>query len=120
MSAYLSRAFYDHALPLSQLDEQLYHASPSDEEAQRAEFGLAELGEWQFVRGATGDRYKRAVFEPTCNIAGIWAGYQGPGMKTVIPAIATAKIDFRLIPDQDSELDSPACGATLTTRASAT
>jgi acetylornithine deacetylase/succinyl-diaminopimelate desuccinylase-like protein len=93
--------FYDNALPPSELDEQLFDASPSDEDAQRVEFGISELGERQFVRGATGPIYKRAVFEPTCNIAGIWAGYQGPGMKTVIPAVATAKIDFRLVPKQD-------------------
>ncbi len=93
--------FYDRALPPSELDEQLFAASPSDEEGARAEFGIDELGERRFVRGATGDSYKRGVFQPTCNIAGIWGGYQGPGMKTVIPAIATAKVDFRLVPDQD-------------------
>lgn len=88
--------FYEHARPPSDLDRQLFDAMPSDEERTRNEFGVKE-----FVRGATGDEYKRAVFEPTCNIAGIWSGYQGPGMKTVIPAIANAKLDFRLIPDQD-------------------
>ena len=95
--------FYDHALPPSALDEQLFAAMPSEEGAMRAEFGIDELGQRQFVRGTTGDGYKRSVFEPTCNIAGIWGGYQGPGMKTVIPAIATAKLDFRLVPDQDPE-----------------
>jgi len=95
--------FYDNAKPPSDLDEQLFDASPSDEESSRAEFGISELGERRFVRGATGDAYKRSIFEATCNIAGIWSGYQGPGMKTVIPAIATAKIDFRLVPDQDPE-----------------
>jgi len=93
--------FYDRVKPPSPTDEQLMATFPSDEETMRAELGISELGERQFVRGATGDSYVRAVFEPTCNIAGIWAGYQGPGMKTVIPAIATAKVDFRLVPDQD-------------------
>jgi acetylornithine deacetylase/succinyl-diaminopimelate desuccinylase-like protein len=41
------------------------------------------------------------LFTPTCNIAGVTTGYQGPGSKTVLPAEATAKLDFRLIPDQD-------------------
>jgi acetylornithine deacetylase/succinyl-diaminopimelate desuccinylase-like protein len=29
------------------------------------------------------------------------SGYQGPGSKTVLPARASAKVDFRLIPDQE-------------------
>jgi acetylornithine deacetylase/succinyl-diaminopimelate desuccinylase-like protein len=45
--------------------------------------------------------YKEAVYSPTANIAGIGAGWQGPGSKTVIPAVASAKMDFRLLPDQD-------------------
>src|SRR5207248_9755538 len=40
---------------------------------------------------------------PTCNIAGVTTGYQGPGSKTILPAEATAKLDFRLIPDQDPD-----------------
>src|SRR5438046_9284812 len=43
------------------------------------------------------------LFLPTCNIAGIMTGYQGPGSKTVLPAEATAKLDFRLIPNQDPD-----------------
>jgi acetylornithine deacetylase/succinyl-diaminopimelate desuccinylase-like protein len=46
---------------------------------------------------------EQLLFTPTCNIAGITTGYQGPGSKTVLPAEATAKLDFRLIPDQDPD-----------------
>ena len=95
--------FYDDVKPISDEDKQLFAATPSDEDVQREEFGISEFGDRQFVRGATGEEYKQSVFQPTCNIAGIWAGYQGPGMKTVIPAIARAKVDFRLVPDQDPE-----------------
>ena len=44
---------------------------------------------------------EQMLFTPTCNIAGVTTGYQGPGSKTVLPAEATAKLDFRLIPNQD-------------------
>ncbi len=43
------------------------------------------------------------VFEPTCTICGLTSGYQGEGSKTVLPARASAKIDFRLVPDQRPE-----------------
>ena len=47
------------------------------------------------------DVIEQLLFTPTCNIAGVTTGYQGPGSKTVLPAEATAKLDFRLIPNQD-------------------
>jgi acetylornithine deacetylase/succinyl-diaminopimelate desuccinylase-like protein len=43
------------------------------------------------------------VYEPTCTICGLTAGYQGEGSKTVLPAEARAKVDFRLVPDQTPE-----------------
>ena len=42
-----------------------------------------------------------SIFEPTCNIAGLLSGFTGEGTKTVIPSEAMAKIDFRLVPEQD-------------------
>jgi acetylornithine deacetylase/succinyl-diaminopimelate desuccinylase-like protein len=47
--------------------------------------------------------HRRLAFEPTFNIAGLSSGYSGPGSKTIIPAKAVAKIDFRLVPDQTPE-----------------
>ena len=41
-----------------------------------------------------------AVYKPTCTICGLSAGYEGEGSKTVLPAEAMAKVDFRLVPDQ--------------------
>ncbi|MBI3742612.1 MAG: M20/M25/M40 family metallo-hydrolase [Chloroflexi bacterium] len=59
----------------------------------------------EFLKGLKpGVELKREqVFVPTCTICGLNAGYQGKGSKTVLPARASAKIDFRLVPDQDPE-----------------
>jgi len=42
----------------------------------------------------------QGVYQPTCTICGLTAGYQGAGSKTVLPATASAKVDFRLVPNQ--------------------
>jgi acetylornithine deacetylase/succinyl-diaminopimelate desuccinylase-like protein len=56
----------------------------------------------RFVDNLSGvDLRKRSAFTPTCNIAGLVSGYTGEGSKTVLPAKAMAKIDFRLVPEQD-------------------
>jgi acetylornithine deacetylase/succinyl-diaminopimelate desuccinylase-like protein len=59
----------------------------------------------KFIKGLQGGAELRIaeVFEPTCTICGLTSGYQGPGSKTVQPAKASAKVDFRLVPDQHPE-----------------
>jgi acetylornithine deacetylase/succinyl-diaminopimelate desuccinylase-like protein len=44
---------------------------------------------------------KALVGGPTCNIDGLHAGYTGDGTKTVLPSVAKAKLDFRLVPDMN-------------------
>ncbi|MDQ4074316.1 MAG: M20/M25/M40 family metallo-hydrolase, partial [Thermoproteota archaeon] len=68
-----------------------------DEEDFKKEAGIKD-----FVGNKTGIDAKRArVGAPTCNVSGFTSGYGGPGTKTIIPSKATAKIDFRLVPDMD-------------------
>lgn len=38
---------------------------------------------------------------PTCEVNGLMSGYTGDGFKTVLPSVATAKISFRLVSQQD-------------------
>ncbi|MEI6045471.1 MAG: peptidase dimerization domain-containing protein [Chloroflexota bacterium] len=40
-------------------------------------------------------------FTPTANISGFQAGYTGPGSKTALPATASARVDFRLVPNHE-------------------
>ncbi len=47
--------------------------------------------------------WHRVMFEPNLNIAGIRCGYSGPGMKTVVPHRASAKLDVRLVAEQDPD-----------------
>jgi acetylornithine deacetylase/succinyl-diaminopimelate desuccinylase-like protein len=66
--------FYDAVQGPTTTDMQLLAAMPSSEEFNREHFGVTG-----FLNGHTGMDYKRAVYEPTANIAGIGAGWQGQG-----------------------------------------
>jgi acetylornithine deacetylase/succinyl-diaminopimelate desuccinylase-like protein len=92
----LVAGFYDDVQPPSALDLQLLDALPTFEDVYREVYGVKN-----FVLGRSGPALRRAVFQPTCNIQGITTGYQGEGDKTIIPSRASAKLDFRLVPDQD-------------------
>jgi acetylornithine deacetylase/succinyl-diaminopimelate desuccinylase-like protein len=47
--------------------------------------------------------YERTTIRPALSINGISGGYGGRGVKAVIPAQASAKLNFRLAPDQDPQ-----------------
>lgn len=72
---------------------------PFDDKEFKQEYGIG-----RFVKNSKGRDVKKAlVGMPTCNIAGFNSGYIGEGAKTVLPAQAMAKIDFRLVPDMAPE-----------------
>jgi acetylornithine deacetylase/succinyl-diaminopimelate desuccinylase-like protein len=86
----------DVALPT---DAQLQHLAtlPFEEAEIKRIYGVE-----QFVGGLTGSPAQIAdTFQPTCNISGIIAGWTGVSVKTIVPAEASAKVDMRLIPNQD-------------------
>lgn len=89
--------FYDAVLPPSERDIELMGQLPDVVEEYQTRYGVKS-----FLRGLTGgvDLRVAEVFEPTCTICGLTSGYQGPGSKTVLPAKASAKVDFRLVPTQ--------------------
>jgi acetylornithine deacetylase/succinyl-diaminopimelate desuccinylase-like protein len=47
--------------------------------------------------------YERTTLRPALTVNGLTGGYQGPGGKAVIPAAASAKLSFRLVPDQEPD-----------------
>jgi len=49
------------------------------------------------------DWYIAVYFKPTVNIDGFTSGYTGPGTKTITPAEATMRLDFRLVPNVEPE-----------------
>jgi acetylornithine deacetylase/succinyl-diaminopimelate desuccinylase-like protein len=50
-----------------------------------------------------GDAAKRIWALPTMEVHGIVGGYSGPGIKTIVPHEAEAKLSFRLVPAQDPD-----------------
>lgn len=59
------------------------------------------------TRGGWGEHgyslYERTTIRPALTVNGLTGGYQGPGAKAVLPARASAKVSFRLVPSQDPE-----------------
>lgn len=88
--------FYDTVTPLTAEERAAFAALPFDETAFcRAIGAAAPQGEAGFTS------LERRWARPTCDVNGIYGGYQGEGPKTIIPAQATAKITCRLVPHQD-------------------
>lgn len=92
--------FYDAVRPATEREQALMAQFPVNAESLRHLWQVAHLlGPEEHPAALT----ERLLFEPTCNICGLWSGYSGPGSKTVLPATAAAKLDFRLVPDQEPE-----------------
>lgn len=90
-------SFYDDVVPPTARDLELMAQLPDMARQYEHTFGVKHL-----LPGLSDGLalHRAAVFSPSCTICGITTGYQGPGSKTVLPASATAKIDFRLVPNQ--------------------
>jgi acetylornithine deacetylase/succinyl-diaminopimelate desuccinylase-like protein len=87
--------FYDTVKEKS-IDEKKLISFAFDPNQWEKEFGVIPTG---------GERalppLERNWLRPTLEINGVTGGFSGPGVKTVIPAVASAKISCRLVPDQD-------------------
>jgi acetylornithine deacetylase/succinyl-diaminopimelate desuccinylase-like protein len=88
--------FYDGVAELSARERKEAARLPLSAEEYRKFLGVPKLfGE----RGYTFAEQRAA--RPTIEINGLTSGYQGEGSKTIVPAQASAKLTFRLVPNQD-------------------
>ncbi len=86
--------------PISEEDAAALEAIELDEAGLKREF---RIGGW--VRSMKGQALvKEHIFGPTCTICGIQTGHTEAGIKTVLPSMAMARLDFRLVPDLTPEL----------------
>jgi len=89
--------FYDDVIAPTEAEMLVLADIPNTEEAR-----LQNLGIDAFLGGRTGVELNAwDYFQPTCTISGFDSGYHEAGMKTVLPATATAKLDMRLVANQD-------------------
>jgi len=100
--------FYDDVLPptakeMELLKDALDDKELSEEQARElAEQKAKALGLRSYLLDLHGlELHKRSLFSPTANICGFKSGYIGEGQKTVLPSRALAKMDYRLVPNQD-------------------
>jgi len=90
--------FYEGVRELTAQERQAWADLQFDAAGALKKVGLgpeADIGEKGF------SALEREWARPTCEINGIWGGYQGAGAKTVIPSYAGAKVSFRLVDDQN-------------------
>ena len=87
--------FYDRVRPLTSMEQASLDATPFDLDAWMAQAGVtATDGE------AGRSTLERIGSRPTAEVVGIWGGYDGSGIKTIVPATAGLKVAMRLVPDQ--------------------
>jgi acetylornithine deacetylase/succinyl-diaminopimelate desuccinylase-like protein len=91
--------WYDAVVNLAEDELEVLEEMPFDGAGYKAEYGAEK-----FLGDMSDELAKKALIQrPTGNIAGLVAGYVGPGAKTVLPKEVHAKMDFRLVPEQDPD-----------------
>jgi len=87
--------FYDDVRELSAEERAEWKKLPFNEKKYKKDLGAPKLaGEKEF------SVLERVWARPTFEVNGLLSGFTGDGAKTVIPAVAMAKISMRLVPDQ--------------------
>jgi acetylornithine deacetylase/succinyl-diaminopimelate desuccinylase-like protein len=90
--------FYDDVVPLSDEERQAWAALPFNEKKYKKDFGIPKVyGERDYTT------LERTWARPTFEVNGLLSGFTGEGAKTVLPAVAMAKVSMRLVPNQDPD-----------------
>ena len=93
-----SRASTTMCVPLQEEERQAWAPLPFNEKQYRKDFGIPK------VFGETGyTTLERTWARPTFEVNGLLSGFTGEGAKTVLPAVAMAKVSMRLVPNQDPD-----------------
>jgi acetylornithine deacetylase/succinyl-diaminopimelate desuccinylase-like protein len=92
----LVEGFYDAVVPLSAEDRSAIAAVPFDEKEYKEAIGVDAL-----VAEPGYTPQEHVAGRPTLEVNGIWGGFQGEGIKTVLPNEAHAKITCRLVANQE-------------------
>jgi len=90
---------YDDVDPPAPSEKESWARLPFKEK----DFLKNEVGSTKLTGETKYSVLERLWARPTFEVHGIAGGFTGPGSKTVIPATATAKVSFRLVPRQDPE-----------------
>jgi acetylornithine deacetylase/succinyl-diaminopimelate desuccinylase-like protein len=93
----LIQGFADDVVPPTATEKEALAKIPFDPAV------LTGLGLPPTPREAGPEFFERLMFRPALNINGLTSGYQGPGSKTIVPHRASAKIDMRLVVNQDPD-----------------
>jgi acetylornithine deacetylase/succinyl-diaminopimelate desuccinylase-like protein len=90
--------FYDQVRSPTPAELRAIDELPLDLAAFFEDVGISELPPPQGI-----GFYERLMLRPTLSVCGLASGYAGAGFKTAIPSVAYAKIDMRLVPDQEPD-----------------
>src|SRR4030095_15264195 len=90
--------FYDDVKPLQEEERRAWASLPFNERKYKKDFGIPKLfGESGFTT------LERTWARPTFEVNGLLSGFTGEGAKTVLPAVAMAKVSMRLVPNQNPD-----------------
>jgi acetylornithine deacetylase/succinyl-diaminopimelate desuccinylase-like protein len=90
--------FYDDVVPLQEAERQAWASLPFNEKKYKKDFGIPKVfGESDYTT------LERTWARPTFEVNGLLSGFTGEGAKTVLPAVAMAKVSMRLVANQDPD-----------------